>query len=123
MRRKVLMTVVAGSIACGALGGMTMGIASAAQSAVVHYKVIEKHFDVPSGASRLETVTCPTGLDPVGGGAHYGVNEWPALSQPAFAGIAQSDLSLNHRGWTVNAWVNSSQGTTSFTADVVCASW
>jgi hypothetical protein len=111
-------------MAAGLVGGMTMGIASAAQSSPVHYKVIEKTFVVASGATVARTLTCPHGMSPVGGGAHYGAGEFAETSQDtAGDGISESDLSLNHRGWTVVTWVAATYGASSFTADVICASW
>ena len=94
--------------------------ASAAPSAAVHYKVVQKHFTVGSGQQKLETVTCPRGLKPVGGGGHFGSPGF-IVANPAIVGIDESAISNNLRGWTVSAYVASSQGTSSFTADVVCA--
>jgi hypothetical protein len=123
MRRRIIGAAAAASIAFAAgIGGLTVGIASAAQSSPVTYKVVEKDFVVQSGATKVVTISCPAGLKPVGGGAHYGVNEFPAVA-PSAVSIADSDLSLSHRGWSVAAYVSSSSGASSFTADVICASW
>jgi hypothetical protein len=122
MRRRTLTTVIAGALACGLLGGMTMGIASAAQSSTVHYKVVQKAFSVNPGDTDLVTVNCPRGLSPVGGGGHYGDGEFPdAYAQ--FTGISESDVSFSGRGWTVTAWVSSGVSKSWFTANVVCAAW
>ena len=122
MKRRAMALFAAGTAVCGLVVGTTVSVASAAPAAVVHYKVVEKKFTVLSGATKTVTVKCPTGMRPVGGGAHYGQNSVPGAN-PAFVGISESDISLNRRGWTITAYTTSSQGPSAFTADVVCARW
>jgi hypothetical protein len=122
MRNRTVAALAAGSIAIGTIAGLTIAGSSAAAGAVRHYRVIERSFSVGSGQTRAFTVKCPSGYSPVGGGGHAGSGEWAAYS-PAYAGISGSDISLNHKGWTVTAFVTSSQGATYFTADAVCANW
>jgi hypothetical protein len=121
MKYKALVVGAAGTALFGAAAITTMATASASPAAAPHYKVVQKTFTVQSGTSKLKTVTCPSGMKPVGGGGgHYGENEFPAAN-PADAGIDESDISKNGRGWTVSAYEATGFGPASFTADVVCA--
>lgn len=119
MRHRGLVFTAVVTAVFAAAGITTMAAASAAPAAAPHYKVVTKHFIVGSDTQKLETVSCPAGTKPVGGGAHEGNPSW-IVANPEFAGIDESDLSSNGRGWTVSAYVAGGQGRTSFTANVVC---
>lgn len=93
-----------------------------AGGSVVHYKVVEKAFVVNANTTKVVTVNCPAGMVPVGGGAHYGSNGYPG-GGATYAYVAESDISLSHRGWTSTLVVTGSQGNSSFTASVTCARW
>ena len=101
-----------------AAGGLSLG----AGGATPHYLVVEKTYIVPSNSTRIANVICPKGMVPVGGGAHFGVNGFPG-GNATFAYVAESDINLSHRGWASTLVVTGSQSSTSFTADVTCASW
>jgi hypothetical protein len=118
MKRRALAAVAAAAVMSGVVAGTAMTAASAAQGAVVRYRVITKTFVVQPGTERNFTVNCLTGLVPTGGGGHAGNGSF--FGGP-LAGIFASDISPTHRGWTVSADVAGGVGPTSFTADVVCA--
>ena len=101
-----------------AAGGLSLGAGGATR----HYLVVEKTFSVPSNTTKIANVLCPKGMFPVGGGAHYGSNGMPG-GNATFAYVAESDIDLSHRGWASTLVVTGSQSSSSFTADVTCASW
>ncbi len=119
MKHKVAALLVAGSLACGTVAGFALASGAAAQGSAVGYRVITKTFIVSSGATKVVDVKCPSGLVPVGGGAHVGVGGFVA-PQPAAAGVNGSDIDMSHHGWASGLFVGS-EGRTSFTASVVCA--
>jgi hypothetical protein len=126
MKHKALAALATGAIAFTGTAGAAIAMASSAQGAtavVPHYKVVEKTFIVATNSVRLFTVTCPRGMQPLGGGAHYGSNSFPNPVIPGSVGIQESDISLNRRGWTVAAYVAPSFGASTFTAHVVCGRW
>jgi hypothetical protein len=101
-----------------AAGGLSLG----AGGATPHYRVVEKTFSVPPNSTKIANVLCPKGMFPVGGGAHYGSNSMPG-GNATYAYVAESDINLSHRGWSSTLVVTGTQSSSSFTADVTCASW
>jgi hypothetical protein len=119
-RRPLIATAAA--LTAGLAVGLLVAGATAAGGAVKHTKVVERTFLVKSGQARNYDLHCPAGYVAVGGGGHVGGNAWPVESA-AYAGIAASDVDVNREGWTITAFVTSLQGNTTFTGDVVCATW
>ena len=120
MKHKVAALLVAGSLACGTVAGFALASGAAAQGSTVRYRVITKTFAVNPGFSKVVDVKCPSGLVPVGGGAHVGNGSFIA-GWPTEAGVLASDIDLSHRGWGAGVFVTGTTGPTSFTANVVCA--
>ena len=109
------------------MGGTSFGfvtLALGAQEATgtaVHYKIIERVFAVASGHHVTLDLKCPAGMVPTGGGAHYGAGAFQGYANALYSYISESDLDFSHKGWASTAVVTNKAGTTSFTADVVCA--
>src|SRR5215472_15321150 len=95
IRRSALTALAGASLACGAIGGVTMALASTAQSAAVRYKVVQKTFSVSPGRAKVVDVKCPVGMKPAGGGAHYGINGWPGSGNGSLIGISESGLDVS----------------------------
>lgn len=117
MKRSALAALAVGAMTFGTVIGTAMA-APIAQGVVPHYIVVEKTFVAQPATPRTFTINCPAGRMPIAGGGHAGAGSF--FGSPA-AGVYASDISLNHRGWTVSVLVGASYGATSFTADVVCA--
>jgi hypothetical protein len=118
MKHRVTALLVAGSLACGTVAGAALASA-AAQGSVVRYRVITKTFTVGQNQpSKLVDMKCPRGMQPVGGGAHYGQGSWLG-GNPNGQGVTESSVDLSHHGWEISAF-NLNGAALAFTGNVVC---
>jgi len=117
LRGAAMAAVLGAGVAVGVLvGAATTTVASGAP---VAYKVVTKDVTVGSGSSRVVDLTCPKGLVPTGGGAHYQTGGFSEVSSDAY--VAGSDVDPSGRGWASALIVTPAQGSSSFTVNVVCA--
>ena len=82
-------------------------------------EVVSRRFDVPTDTRQLVDVPCPTGMTPIGGGAHVG-NTFPGAGDARFAYVSESDIDETGTGWASTLVVVSPQFTTEFTATAIC---
>jgi hypothetical protein len=119
MKVKALATFMSGALTCGVATAALLGASSAAQGAGVRYHVVTKTFVAQPYTPRTFTVKCPSGMVALGGGGHYGTGA--EFGGEAANGVFGSDISSNHRGWTLSVDVADGSGPSSYSADVVCA--
>jgi hypothetical protein len=113
-------------IAAGVLGGATLAggllmVGGTAVGSTVAYRMIQKDVTLAGGQTRNVDIPCPKGLNPVGGGAHYGTGEWGDVNPP-YSQILSSDVDLSGRGWEVAIALGAAESRTSFTVNAICVS-
>ena len=87
---------------------------------LIGYQVVTTTVTVPGAPSSvLQDVACPTGMVPVGGGAHYG-NTFQGLADAQYAYVSESDIDDAHTGWASTLVTAGQQSATEFTATAIC---
>jgi len=99
--------------------GATGATGAQGPAGVAGREVVSRRFDVPTDTRQLVDVPCPTGMTPIGGGAHVG-NTFPGAGDARFAYVSESDIDETGTGWASTLVVVSPQFTTEFTATAIC---